>query len=291
MSTRSWRRRAITMRDRQGHYSTVRQGGALALALLAPALVAAGPELRLTGRAEQGGLMFGTLPPGASQLTLDGVPVRTTGDGRFIIGFSRDAPAAARLAWRNDQGRARHQPVTVAARQWLTQSLPTLPPRPVPDAEFAARRPGELARLAAARLGTSDLTGWTQAFIRPAAGPVTGVFGSLRILSGEPQAPHSGLDIGAVEGAPVVAPAAGAVRLAEGPFTLEGNVVLLDHGFGLVSAFLHLSEIKVAAGQRLAKGDLIGLVGATGRATAAHLHWGLTWMKTRVDPAQLVPDQ
>ncbi len=271
----------------------MRVGGPFALILAAPAsiLFAAVPGVTLSGNAQQGGLMFGTLPFGASQLTLDGVPVRTTGDERFLIGFGRDAPATATLTWRDGQGRAQERLVAISARRWEVQSLPTLAPRPVPDAEFAARRPGELARIAAARKGTSDLMGWTQAFMRPAAGPTTGVFGAQRILSGEAQAPHGGMDVGAPAGSPVVAPAAGVVRLAEGPFTLEGNLVLIDHGFGLVSAFLHLSEIKVAAGQAVAKGDIIGRVGATGRATGPHLHWGVTWLGTRVDPAQLVPAQ
>lgn len=285
-----WSPRRVTTRHApRENCNGMRLGGALAIAVVAPGLLALAPGLALTGRVEQGGLVFGTLPPGATDLALDGVPVRTTGDGRFIIGFGRDAAAAAQLSWRDHHGMPRSRQLAVAPRQWAVEALPTLAPHPVPDAEFEARRPVELARIAAARRGTSNLMGWTQAFTRPVAGPVTGVFGSLRILSGEPQAPHGGLDIGAPAGAPVVAPAAGVVRLAEGPFTLEGNVVLLDHGFGLVSAFLHLSEIKVVPGQLVARGDLIGLVGATGRATGPHLHWGMTWLKTRVDPAQLLP--
>ncbi len=268
----------------------MRFGGALALLLMVPVAAASAPAdtLRLTGRAEQGGLMFGTLPPGATGLTLGGVPVRATGDGRFLIGFGRDAPGGAELAWQDRTGRRTTQAIAVAPRVWPVQSLPTLPRHPVPDAEYEARRPAELARIAAARAGTSDLTGWTQHFIRPAAGPVTGVFGAQRILSGEPQSPHGGLDIAAGSGAPVIAPATGVVRLAEGPFTLEGNMVMLDHGFGLVSVFMHLSRIAVREGQVLQQGDPVGRVGKTGRATGPHLHWGLTWTTVRVDPAQLL---
>ncbi len=271
----------------------MRLGGAFALLLIlaGPAVAAPADGLRLTGRAEQGGLLFGTLPAGATGLMLDGIPVPLTPDGRFLIGFSRDA-GPAELAWRAASGVPEHRTIAVAPRHWDVQSLPTLPSHPVSDAEFEARRPGELARIAAARAPASTLLGWTQSFIRPAAGPVTGVYGSQRILSGTPQAPHAGLDIGAPAGSPVVAPASGIVRLAEGPFTLEGNLVLLDHGAGLVSAFLHLSAITVHAGQAVTKGELIGRVGGTGRATGPHLHWGLTWTHggetVRVDPAQLV---
>jgi murein DD-endopeptidase MepM/ murein hydrolase activator NlpD len=222
---------------------------------------------------------------------LDGKPVRITADGRYLIGFGRDAPPAARIEWRSAAGEAQSRAITVAPRPWRIQSLPTLPPRPVPDAEFEARRPAELARIGAARaqsLSSDAGTGWQERFTRPAVGPVTGVFGSQRILAGTPAAPHAGLDIGAKTGSPVTAPAAGVVRLAEGPFTLEGNLVMIDHGMGLVSAFLHLSRIDVKPGDVVQQGQRIGLVGGTGRATGPHLHWGLTWTDVRVDPAPLI---
>ena len=157
-----------------------------------------------------------------------------------------------------------------------------------PDAEFEARRPAELAKLKAARAGVTAADGWSQPFTWPASGRVSGVYGSQRILGGVAAAPHAGVDLAVPAGTPVVAPAAGIVRLAEGPFTLEGNVVLLDHGYGLISAFLHLSRIDVAAGQYLRQGERIGLSGATGRATGPHLHWGMTWGPVRIDPALLV---
>ncbi len=267
-------------------------GGALALAFTVAAMVPSG-TVQLAGRAQQGGLMFGTLPHGATALTLDGLAVSANLDGRFVIGFGRDAIAAAELGWRDAAGNPLTKTITVLPRDWPTQSLPTLAPKPVPDAEFDSRRPAELAKIAAARSGTSAVAGWAQAFIVPAVGAVTGVFGSQRILSGEPQAPRSGIDIGAAESAPVVAPADGVVRLADGPFTLEGNLVILDHGLGVQSVLMHLSRIDVTVGQMLRRGDPVGQVGATGRATGPHLHWGMTWSpdgKTivRVDPAQLV---
>lgn len=259
--------------------------------------------------AEQGGIVRAQAPQPGGKLTLDGKPVPMTPAGDYIIGFGRDAPASATLVWtppgaaalvrtppgaaalmRTPPGAAAVQtwPVTVTPRQWRTQNLPTLPLRPVPDAEFEARRPGELAKVAAARAEVSTLPYWRQSFIAPAKGPVTGVFGSQRIYAGTPSAPHAGLDIGAAAGAPVVAPAAGVVRLAEGPFTLEGNLVMIDHGFGLVSAFLHLSRIDVKPGDVVKQGQQIGAVGRTGRATGPHLHWGVSWTDVRVDPAGLL---
>ncbi len=262
------------------------------LALLAAVLlVAAAPVtngLQLVGSTEQGGIVRGQLPAGASGLTLDGKPVMSSADGRFLIGFGRDAAPQATLAWRLASGTTGQRDLDIAPRQWQIQSLPTLPPRPVPDAEFAARRPGELALIAAARAEMSTLDGWAGSFIAPVNGAVTGVYGSQRILAGTPSAPHAGIDFGVAPGTPVVAPAAGIVRLAQGPLTLEGNLVMIDHGFGLVSAFLHLSRIDVKPGDVVAQGQRIGAVGATGRATGPHLHWGLTWTDVRVDPATLL---
>ena len=240
----------------------------------------------------QGGIYRGQVPAGSTALQLDSKPVRVTADGRYIIGFGRDAPTNAVLRWRMPGGEVVTQTITVAPRQWRIQSLPTLPRIPVPDAEFEARRPAEIASIGAARAeaaASNAGTGWDSAFIRPAAGPISGVYGSQRILAGVPSAPHAGLDIAAGAGAAVTAPAAGVVLLAQGPFTLEGNLVMIDHGMGLVSAFLHLSRMDVKPGDVVRSGQKIGLVGATGRATGPHLHWGVTWNDVRVDPAGLLP--
>lgn len=258
------------------------------LALFAGVALAAVPAITLS----QGDIHRGRLPAGAYDLSLDGKPVAITADGRYLFGVGRDAALHSRLHYRLADGATSAVQILVTPRQWRIQSLPTLPPRPVPDAEFEARRPGEVAMIAAARAATSDATGWQQAFIRPAPGPVTGVYGSQRILAGTPAAPHAGVDFGAAAGTPVVAPAAGIVRLASGPFTLEGNLVMVDHGMGLVSAFLHLSRIDVKAGDIVSQGQRLGAVGGTGRATGPHLHWGMTWTSAgtdvRVDPARLL---
>jgi murein DD-endopeptidase MepM/ murein hydrolase activator NlpD len=253
--------------------------------LLATAAATSAPVL--SGSAEQGGLLHGTAPAGMRLLALGGKPVAVAPDGAFIIGFGRDAPAQAVLSWTIGDATTSYE-ITVTPRQWRIQSLPNLPPRPVPDAEFEARRPAELAKIAAARATISAENGWRSAFVAPVLGPITGVYGSQRILAGTPSAPHAGLDFGAKAGTPVLAPAAGIVRLAEGPFTLEGNLVMIDHGMGLVTAYLHLSRIDVKPGDQVATGQPIGLVGATGRATGPHLHWGATWTDVRIDPAPLL---
>jgi murein DD-endopeptidase MepM/ murein hydrolase activator NlpD len=115
------------------------------------------------------------------------------------------------------------------------------------------------------------------------------VFGSQRILNGEPRQPHLGLDVAAPAGAPVRAPAAGRVTLAEPDLFLTGGTILLDHGHGLSSVFAHLSRLDVKAGDEVRQGDVIGAVGGTGRASGPHLHWGMSWFGERLDPALLVP--
>lgn len=241
---------------------------------------------RIAGEAVQGGLLFGTAPPGTKSLMLDGQPVRLAGDGRFLIGFGRDATGGTLTATLAD-GTSAVRAVPVKSRQWQIESIPSLAQSTVDDPVYDARRAVEVARIAAARAGSSDETGWTQAFAWPAHGRVSGVYGSQRILGGVPKSPHFGVDIAAKAGSPVLAPADGVIRFADGPLLLEGNLVMLDHGHGLVSAFLHLSRLDVHPGDHVRRGDQLGLVGKTGRATGPHLHWAMTWANVRVDPQLL----
>ena len=245
---------------------------------------------RLEGPAAQGKLVRGLAPTDTVALTLDGIPVPLAADGRFLIGFGRDAPSSAVLEARRADGERVRQLLAVAPRQWNVQSLPTLARGTKPTPEFVRRRAGETAQIEAARARNVASDGWRQRFVWPVTGRISGVFGSQRIYAGEPGAPHTGVDIARPSGTPVVAPADGIVILAAGaPFTLEGNLLMVDHGMGLSSAFLHLSRIDVRAGDHVVQGQPIGAVGMTGRATGAHLHWGMTLRGTRVDPATIVP--
>jgi murein DD-endopeptidase MepM/ murein hydrolase activator NlpD len=158
-----------------------------------------------------------------------------------------------------------------------------------PDPATEARIKSDQARVKAARAAPSDRRDFLSTFIWPAKGPISGVYGSQRILNGTPKAPHFGTDIAAPEGSPIVAPAAGQVRFAEADLYLTGGTVIIDHGFGIYSSYLHMSRVDVNPGQVVAQGETIGAVGKTGRATGPHLHWGLNWNETRLDPALLVP--
>ncbi|MCG8506759.1 MAG: M23 family metallopeptidase, partial [Sphingomonadales bacterium] len=134
----------------------------------------------------------------------------------------------------------------------------------------------------------SERMDWAAGFVWPAIGRVSGVYGSQRILNGEPRFPHYGLDVAAPTGAPVVAPNSGRVVLAEPDFLLEGGIVIIDHGFGVTSTLFHLSSVDVAVGQEVARGQRIGAVGATGRASGPHVDWRVNWNKVRLDPELLI---
>jgi hypothetical protein len=257
---------------------------------LPPPPVAGG--FALDGTLSQGGLVIGTAPVGATAVTLDGADVPLAPDRRFLIAFGRDHGPAATLAATAPDGRRWSQPLTVAPRAWRIEALP-IPRGTSPSPEFLARRKTETDRIKDARVRAAGIVsdGWRQPFAWPVTGRISGLFGAQRVYQGETGAFHSGLDVAVPTGTPVRAPADGVVLLAarDELFSLEGHLLMIGHGMGLDSAFLHLSEIDVAPGQHVRQGDVIGKVGMTGRATGPHLHWALTWRGERIDPLLATP--
>lgn len=262
----------------------------LAAAAVLLAAQAHAPQFQLSGSPVQGGLLRGSAPEGTVRLTMDGREIPLAPDGRFLVGFDRDATRRAHLVARLSTGEEIGATLEVARRDWPIQRVNLARPSGGPTPEYQRLREGELQRIGAARARRSPSMGWAQGFIWPARGRVSGQFGSQRIYrGGVPAAYHSGADIAAGAGAAVIAPADGVVTLAPPPgFSLEGNLVILDHGMGLTSAFLHLSSASVRVGQAVRQGERIGAVGATGRATGPHLHWSLVWNGARIDPARAV---
>ena len=252
-----------------------------------PPVVAIG-AFKLNRAPQQGSLSLGSVPPGTRRLVVNGQDVPFAPDGRFVVGFGREYDATAVMVAFLDGGRTVSERQPVLKRAWKIENLATVRRFSEPDAVFQARRPGELAQInAARRMGVSS-EGWRQRFIWPAKGRISGFFGSQRIYAGEPGAPHSGVDVAGPTGAPVIAPADGVVTLAAAsPFSLEGNLLIIDHGMGLDSAFLHLSKIHVKKGDIIRQGQLVGAIGATGRASGPHLHWGMKWNQERIDPQPL----
>ena len=243
----------------------------------------------LRGVADQGGVMIGQAPGGTQALTFDGAAIPLTVDGDFLIAFDRDAGPNARLVATFPDGRTIERMVAVAPGSWRLEHV-NAPYRgsASSDADFERRRPAELAQIAAARNRQVESDGWKQRFRWPVTGRLSGFFGSQRIYQGKPGAYHSGTDIAVSAGTPFVAPADGVVVLAaDAPFTLEGYLLIVDHGMGLTSAFLHCQRLDVRLGDRVLQGQALGTVGRTGRATGPHMHWGLKWRDARLDPGKL----
>ena len=242
----------------------------------------------IEGNAQQGGVMRGLVPSGTRSLTLNGTPVSVAGDGAFIIAFGRDFSGTANLIATLDGAASVRETMQIAPTSWDISHVNASPTGGVSSAEFRRRRAPELERIVAARAMRTGSDGWRQDFMWPVTGRISGRFGRQRVYRGTPGSYHSGVDIARPAGTPIVAPADGTVILAaRTPFTLEGHLLMLDHGMSLNSAFLHLSRIDVAEGERVVRGQSIGAVGSSGRATGPHLHWSMKWGTERIDPALL----
>jgi murein DD-endopeptidase MepM/ murein hydrolase activator NlpD len=240
--------------------------------------------LQLEGPMVQGALIHGKTEPGA-KITLDGRNVRVAKDGAFIFGFGRDAQPHASLDIEFKDGSKTHRDLSVRRQRYQIQRIESLPEKQVtPDPETLARIKHDQAAIAATHRIDSSNDGFRRPLKWPVTGPISGVYGSQRILNGEPRAPHLGTDIAAPEGTPIRAPATGTVSLAEPDFVLDGGTVVIDHGFGLATLYIHMSKLYVKKGQRIAAGQVIGEVGKTGRATGPHLHWGVYWYAIALDP-------
>jgi len=260
---------------------------ALASAAATPAR-AADRTLRVPDHLQQGQLLIGHVAPGA-KVEFAGRRVHVGTDGVFVLGVDRDAPAQVALNVRFSDGKSRRVQLKVSKRQYHVEHVEGLPQKTVtPDPETAARIEREQARVVEARKRDDAREDFLAGFALPVEGArISGVYGSQRIDNGTPKAPHMGLDMAVPEGTPVHAPAAGVITLAESDFVLTGGTVLIDHGFGLTSSLLHLSRIDVKVGQQVARGQVIGASGMTGRATGPHVHWGFNWFDVRLDPALL----
>lgn len=259
-----------------------------ALALPGLLLGRAARALEWRGQPAQGALLIGQAAPG-TRLALDGRPVRVGQDGAFALGFGRDHGPEAVLTITPPHGRTERRHLSVARRDWKVQRIEGLPSAMVtPPPEVLDRIRRERERIAALRRVDNPESFFAGGFLWPARGRISGVFGSQRILNGQPRAPHLGLDIAAPTGTPVLAMAAGRVLLAADLY-FTGNTVILDHGHGVQSLHAHLSRMDVAEGETVAQRQCIGAIGATGRVTGPHLHLGVYWFATAVDPQPLLP--
>ena len=246
-----------------------------------PATIEA-PGLSLSGVFAQGGLILGRTEPGAEVL-FDGAAIMVSPEGLFVVGFGRDHGDESALVVRLSGGREIARTLAVSRRAYDIQRINGLPPKQVtPPQELLDRIRRENALIGVARAAASPETWFGDGTCDSALDcPKNG-------NDGEPRQPHCGVDVAAPVGTPVTAPAPGRVVLAETDLFYTGGTVILDHGHGVTSAFLHMSKVHVGVGDFLETGDPLGEVGATGRVTGAHLDWRINWFKTRIDPQLLV---
>lgn len=244
------------------------------------------------GSPQQGGLVVARAPTGVDSVKLDGQSLPVTPDGFFLMGFNRDAEKAANLSWAAD-GAQPSRMLAVRPGKWKIERVNvSRRGNAKTSAEFNRRRAPELAQINAARAEQNDSGGWRQDFIWPVKGRLSGFFGAQRIYRGTPGGYHTGLDIAAPNGTSIVAPADGVITLsAKKPFTREGYLLMIDHGMGLNSAFVHCSQLLVNKGDVVKQGQVVARVGRTGSATGPHLHWSMKWNAARVDPLLLLPPQ
>ncbi|GEA11163.1 M23 family metallopeptidase [Alteromonas sp. KUL49] len=259
----------------------------LAFVLISSFASADDVPLTLNGKLTQGSLVRGQIPPGAS-VYLDDKEIKVNAQGKFVVGFEREAELEHTFAVVTESGSRFVREFTLTERTYDIQRIDGLaqnmvsPPHAVLE---RIRRDG--ANVSKARSMVTDIDAVFTRFVWPAKGPITGVYGSQRVLNGVPKRPHFGVDVGGPTGTPVTAPAPGTVTLADDLY-YSGNTVILDHGMGVFSTFLHLDTIAVSVGDKIKVGDAIGTIGETGRATGPHLDWRINLGTMRLDPETIV---
>lgn len=244
---------------------------------------------QLVGDFKPGGLLWGVVSPEA-KLEFRGITVPILSDGSFVLGMGRNAPKELMLTINSETQCA----VDIQSREYRISRVEGVPQRTVtPPQDQLDRIREERQRVRdakAVRIKKSTYLDAVKAGLSwPVTGRISGVYGSQRVYNGQPGNPHYGVDVARPTGTPVVSPGPGVITLAENDLFYSGGTVILDHGYGLSSSFLHMSRIDVEVGDVVQTGDPLGAIGATGRATGPHLDWRMSWFNQRIDPQLLVP--
>ena len=265
----------------------VRNYMVLILLLVSPLLFA--QELQIEGTWRQGELLKGKVPAGTKVIIFDH-DVHVSKSGNFIFGLGRNASEHVVIAAQFPSGEKRDYRFSVEQREYNIQYIEGVKKDHVsPPKALTKRIKAEAGQVWLARQNKYSDDYFSGGFLWPLLGPITGVYGSQRFYNGVPKNPHYGLDIAATEGTLVNAPAPGLVTLVHDDMFYSGGTLILDHGQGLSSTFIHLSKILVEKGDYVKQGQGIAEVGATGRATGPHLDWRINWLNQRLDPFPLLP--
>ena len=246
--------------------------------------------LELKGHLTQGGLVTGQLD-NAKSVSLNGKSLKLADNGLFVFGFGRDAKPVHTLSWVDKTGKNHSQDLVITLRDYDIDKITGVAKKYVsPPKAVSERISREAIAVRKARAVNSDLEYFLQPVLRPAKGRISGVYGSQRYFNGEPRRPHFGLDIANKTGSPVYAPISGTVVFAEPDLYYSGGTLILDHGHGVTSTYIHLSKLDVKVGDKITQGMKVAEIGATGRVTGPHLDWRFNWQGERLDPALLMQD-
>ena len=255
--------------------------------VLSFSLPSVGGQLSLTGQTIQGGLIFGWATPGA-RILLNNQSIPQAKSGDFLLGFSYNARASAQLVVTFVDGSIEKRSFLIQQRDYDIQRIDQLPKRKVtPSTTELVLIKSERKLMTKANLRTVKEPFFIEGFTRPILGRISGIFGSQRILNGKRRRPHFGVDIAVPEGSAVKATSSGVVIFTHEGMFFNGKTVVISHGLGLRSTYIHMSTILVKPNMRVSRGDIIGKVGKTGRATGPHLHWAIHLNATPLDPELL----
>jgi len=236
------------------------------------------------GEFKQGGLLIGQVQEGQTVI-YHGKTLNLTINNQFLLGLGRNAPTTTSITINSQDQAPETITLEITPRQYNIQKIKGVPAKTVtPPASDLQRIKHDASMVRESRKLVSNKQDFLKGFIKPANGPVTGVYGSQRFYNGVPKSPHYGIDYAAPIGTPVIAPADGVVTFAHNDLFYSGGTLIIDHGHGLSSTFLHLSEILVKPDQQVTLGMEIAKIGATGRATGPHLDWRMNWLDQRIDP-------
>lgn len=259
-------------------------------ATILAALSFSSQSVELKGNLTQGGLVVGSVD-GDSSVSLNDDPLKLSKAGQFVFGFGRDAKLTHTLSWVDKNGKAQQKELTITKREYDIDKITGVAKKYVsPPKEVSERITRDAIAVKKARQVDSDLTYFLDPVYKPAKGRISGVYGSQRYFNGKPRRPHFGLDIANKTGSPVYAPVSGNVVFADNDLYYSGGTLILDHGHGVTSTYIHLSKLNVKVGEMVTHGDKIAEIGATGRVTGPHLDWRFNWKSERLDPGLMMID-